>query len=172
MRKFRMLAAAGLLVAGLALPALADDNDMPMWSMGHMMGEGWMGMGPGAMMLDHIDGRLAFLKTELKITEAQTPAWDALAKAVKDSATRRKAAMETMFQGGLDKRTLLERVDIQEAMMTSRLDEIRTIKAALGTLYAQLSDEQKKAADTTMFPMIGMGPGMMHARRGWWGGPE
>jgi hypothetical protein len=42
------------------------------WGMGHMMGGGmgrggWGGMGfGGEAMLDRMDGRLAFLKTELK----------------------------------------------------------------------------------------------------------
>jgi len=59
--------------------AVAQQSTQPM--MGQqmpMMGQGWMGntmMGPGMMpMMDpsqHIEGRLAFLKTELKITDAQ-----------------------------------------------------------------------------------------------------
>jgi hypothetical protein len=32
------------------------------------------------MMASHIDGSLAFLKTELKITDAQLPLWDAFAR--------------------------------------------------------------------------------------------
>src|SRR5690242_8752465 len=37
---------------------------------------GMMGMRPG---IEHLEGRLAFLKTELKITDVQAPQWNAFA---------------------------------------------------------------------------------------------
>ena len=48
-------------------------SDRPGWGMGMggMWGRGLGSRGPD-WMLDRIEGRLAFLKTELKITEAQT----------------------------------------------------------------------------------------------------
>jgi hypothetical protein len=51
-----------------------------------------MGQNGMAMMAKHIEGRLAFLKTELKITDAQLPLWNAFAQALRDNAT----AMQTM----------------------------------------------------------------------------
>jgi hypothetical protein len=36
-----------------------------------------MGQDGIRMMAKHIEGRLAFLKTELKITDAQLPLWNA-----------------------------------------------------------------------------------------------
>ena len=38
--------------------------------------------GQGGMMVGHVEGRLAFLKTELKITDAQMPQWTHLADAL------------------------------------------------------------------------------------------
>lgn len=59
-----------------------------------MMGPGMM-MGPGTMpmigMMDparHVEGRLAFLRAELKITEAQTPQWNAFTDALRANAKR------------------------------------------------------------------------------------
>jgi len=46
-------------------------------------------MGMPAMLgniADHIDGRIAYLKAELKITEAQDPLWNAFADALRSSA--------------------------------------------------------------------------------------
>ena len=39
-----------------------------------------------AAMAGHVEGRLAFLKTELKITDAQLPLWNAVADAVRANA--------------------------------------------------------------------------------------
>ena len=44
-------------------------------------------------MAELIDGRLAFLKAELKITEAQTPAWNTLADAIRKSIATRTERM-------------------------------------------------------------------------------
>lgn len=162
------LAAAALLAMSAALPAHAQDDDWPMMG-GGMMGMGcMMGWGDGPMQ-GRIEGRLAFLKAELKITDAQAAAWDKFAAAVRNTMEQRRAAMQTMMKGGLEGKSLIERVDIQESMLTARLDEIKQVKAALAELYAQLDDTQKKQADQTMFPMVGMGPGPGHMRRGgWW----
>ena len=47
-----------------------------------MMGQDGMGGMPMmAAMAGHVEGRLAFLKTELKITDAQLPLWNAVAEA-------------------------------------------------------------------------------------------
>src|SRR5579885_1399391 len=60
--------------------------------MGEGMGGGMMSMmggmmaGNPGMMAGHVEGRLAFLKTELKITEAQAPQWTKFADAMRATA--------------------------------------------------------------------------------------
>ena len=44
-------------------------------------------------MADHVEGRIAFLKTELKITDAQQPLWNAVADAMRASAKDMAAMM-------------------------------------------------------------------------------
>ncbi len=47
------------------------------------------GMGRLGMMsaeASHVEGRIAFLKTELRITDAQLPLWNAVADALRDNA--------------------------------------------------------------------------------------
>ena len=72
---------------------------MPMMGTMQMM-MGQSGMDHFAMMAtgmsEHVEGRLAFLKTELKITDAQLPLWNSFAQAVRDNAK----AMGSMMQGG------------------------------------------------------------------------
>jgi hypothetical protein len=53
-----------------------------------------------AVMAKHIEGRLAFLKTELKITDAQLPFWNSFAQAVRDSATAMQAMPHAMMEMG------------------------------------------------------------------------
>ena len=43
--------------------------------------------------------------------------------------------------------------------MSTRLEQVKQVKAAVDKLYATLSDEQKKAADDIVLPMMGMGMG-------------
>ena len=67
---------------------MAGAGGMPMMGMmGMMMGrDGMGGMPMMAAMAGHVEGRLAFLKTELKITEAQLPLWNAVADAIRANA--------------------------------------------------------------------------------------
>jgi hypothetical protein len=117
---------------------------------------GMMGMmGQGGMMAmmgmgEHIEGRIAFLRAELKITDAQLPQWNAFADALRANAKRmsgmRNTMMQNMSQGGTSA-SAPARLDRMEKMMTAMLDAVKTTKAALGPLYAALSDDQKKVAD-------------------------
>lgn len=116
----------------------------------------WWGRGPD-WMLERTEGRLSFLKTELKITDAQTPAWNELAQVIRTTAKQRSERMKALFVGEAKAKTLPERVELQEQFMTARLDELRQVKAALQGLYAVLADDQKKEADETVLPMVGMG---------------
>jgi hypothetical protein len=62
---------------------------MPMMNMAkmmEMMRQSGDGMG-GMELIDHIEGRIAFLRTELKVTDAQQPAWNAFADALRTNAT-------------------------------------------------------------------------------------
>ena len=61
---------------------------MPMRDMMRMMmgADGMPDMRTMAAMAGHVEGRLAFLKTELKITDAQLPLWDAVADVIRANA--------------------------------------------------------------------------------------
>jgi hypothetical protein len=132
------------------------------WGIG---GEGWGiwrgGPGPWSRgsdgMLNRIEGRLAFIRTELKITEAQTPAWSQLAEAIRTAAKNQNERMKAILSRQERAKTLPERLDAHEQLLSARLDETRQIKGSLNALYAALSQEQKKEADDIVPPMAGMG---------------
>jgi hypothetical protein len=126
---------------------------MSMMHGGGMMGGGMM----GGMPFRHVEGRLAFLRTELKITDAQTPQWNKFADAVRSVAKNAQGMMQQMMQGGGAQHTtapdLLARY---EKMLTVRLDAVRTVKTAFDPLYAALSDEQKRTADELLANPMGV----------------
>jgi len=114
-----------------------------------------MGMMAGAeRMVGHVEGRIAYLKAELKITDAQEPLWTAFAETLRGNAqamNQRMGQMMTMRTAA----ALPERIEAREMLMTSHLEALRKTKAALLPLYAALSDEQKKTADEILAPMPG-----------------
>jgi LTXXQ motif family protein len=133
---------------------------MPMWGQG-MMGPGMM-RGGGAdgfgMMTRHVEGRIAFLKTELKITGAQEVQWNAVADAMRANAQAMTAMWRGMTETGAAA-SLSDRLAAHEKLMSARLEALRKYKAAVDPLYAALTDAQKKTADELVPGMMGMGMG-------------
>ena len=175
---FRLVRSAALvfaLSAAVISPSLADDDGpsgmMGMGGDGGCPAIGMMGMmgghrgggerGPGMMrrmpkMGAVVEGRLAYLKGELAITEAEMPAWDAYAKAVRDRVGRMQATHEGMFEA-MHKGTAIARIDARIAGMETMLGSLKAVKPALEGLYAVLDDDQKQLADD----LIGAGCGAM-----------
>lgn len=165
---------AGLVAVSLAGPVLGADQDKTETqatqpTMGQKMGMGCM-MGGGAdMMLERIDGRLAFIKAELKIRDDQSDAWTEFADAVKATAKKHNAMMrqhmEEMRSGEVAKKPLPERLEQQETHLAAHLEQIKAMREALGKLYAVLDDKQKEEASEIVLPMMGMdGMGMVMGR--------
>ena len=178
MRPRKLCAPLALILALMAAPALAQQQEheqhhpgetppaagiegpgmqgggMPAMGMMRMM----MGQDGMAMMAGHVEGRLALLKTELKITDAQLPLWNAVADAIRANA---KSMSELMSGGMMDSSqttaTLPEKLGLHEKMMTAHLEGLRRLKTAVDPLYAALSPEQKKTADELVMGPMGMG---------------
>jgi hypothetical protein len=170
-KHWTMLAGAAAMAAVVGGTAMAQGPGRMMGDRGWGMWGMWRGgpweRGPDAM-LDRIEGRLAFIKAELKIDEAQTPAWNALADAVRAAAKHHNERMTALFKGETKTDTLPERLDAQERFLSVRLDDIKQIKGALNALYTALSKEQQQEADDIVLPMAGMGGGPMGGPH-WWG---
>jgi hypothetical protein len=137
-----------------------DMSGYPM--MGDMMGFGRRGMKQGmrhgAMMhsVPMMEGRLAYIKADLEIADAQTAAWDAYANAVR----ARHATMEGMRADMMKAResgSALQRLNARIKTMESKVESLKALKPMTEGLYAVLRDEQKKNADQ----LLGGGCGMM-----------
>jgi len=123
------------------------------------MGIMQMMMGRGGMA-DHIEGRIAFLKTELKITDAQLLLWNSMADAMRANAE--DMAMPNCMTMLKSSGTLPEKLASHEKAMTAHLEALRRFRAAVEPLYAAFTDEQRKTADELLLGTAGMmGMGMI-----------
>ena len=145
--------AAGMQGPGMQGGAMSGAGGMPMMGMMRMM----MGQDGMGMMAGYVEGRLAFLKTELKITDAQLPLWNAVADAIRANAKSMGEMMSGGMMGSSQTATLPEKLALHEKMMTAHLEGLRRLKTAVDPLYAALSPEQKKTADELVMGPMGMG---------------
>ncbi|MCL4765543.1 MAG: Spy/CpxP family protein refolding chaperone [Hyphomicrobiaceae bacterium] len=157
------------LIMGAATQVTAQQRG-PGWGMmggqGMMGGFGWgmpmgrgMGMGMGNCPMwgstdtpAFAEGRVAFLKAELAITDAQSSAWDTYANALKRNLESMQGMRQTMLAASQAK-SPVERLDAHITVMEGRLATLKDIKAPLEALYAALNDAQKKKADDLLTGM-------------------
>src|SRR5260370_14412801 len=118
---------------------------MPMMDMMQMMRQSGAGMDDMAT-IDHVEGRIAFLRTELKITDAQTGAWNAFADVLRTNAKNLSEVRASMMPQAGASQNLVDRLALQEKWLAARLEGTRAIKSALTNLRSTPSDEQKKTA--------------------------
>ena len=109
--------------------------------------------------LSHAGDRVAALKADLKITEAQMPAWNKFADALLAAAKSMEESMkgmhnQTMQSGGAA--SLPQKLEHHAKMAAGHLASLQAIKAALDPLYASFSDEQKKLADGLRIGPMGL----------------
>lgn len=174
-QRFSLTAAAVAAALAVSVPAIAQNSDDSGWSgwpggwgMGQMM-RGYrnhMMMGDQQdWMLGHINGRLAFMKAELKITETQESAWKSFETTVKENAEVHNSMMRSMMKdrasGDFAKMALPDRIATRLTHMEARVEQLKELQKSLEQLYAVLDDDQKKVADMIAVPMMGMGRGMM-----------
>ena len=135
-------------------------TDGGMGQMMQMMG-GSQAMTPFA----HIEGRVAFLKAELAITDVQAPQWNVFADTLRAEAKSMRESMTGMMQAGKPSNAA-ERTDAMVKMMTARVDSMKAIADAEKGLYAVLTDAQKETADELLgMSMMGGGGPMMGMSR-------
>ncbi len=135
----------------------------PLGMMGGQASAGQTGMGAMAQLMapEHIEGRIAFLKTELKVTPEQEASWNAFAEVLRANAGGLQDGMMQMSgatsgQGGAAA-TPLQRVETREGTLNRRLESVRKLKDVLAPLYQSFDGAQKQKADGLLVPpMMGM----------------
>ena len=113
---------------------------------------------------ERVEARLAYMKTALKITDAQAPQWDAYANVVRkhaqqaDQRFQERRARMAETKGGEHKRpTAIERLERRQQFMKVALERSSERLAVQKPLYAVLSPEQKQIADESFAPRFNRG---------------
>jgi hypothetical protein len=131
---------------------------MPMMQMMEKMMGSHMSMpGMGATsgtadVTDRIEGRIAFLKAELEITDKQMTDWNVLADALRSSRQHLVEARKHLVPD--DKANSPDRIERYERHLTERLEAVKSARSAFARLYPNLNDSQKQTADTILLPLI------------------
>jgi LTXXQ motif family protein len=148
--KLNKLSVAFLAFLTTAGAAVAQGAGMP--------GAVAAGAGMACAADQHIDGQLAFIKAELKVTDEQMPSWNVFANTFRANKEKQAATCaQTLKQmRAMQSANLLDSMKVMETRLADQLESLRAMDAAIRPLYESLSPEQRKKADQ----ILRGGPGM------------
>src|SRR6266436_4110904 len=136
---FTGVAAIGLAPAlAQTAPAPANSTAAPTQARHHAMER----MMPGQF----VEGRIAFLKAQLKITPAQEAQWQQVEAAMRENAKTLDQTIITARQnrGNMD---AVQRLEFREQFAKVHVDNDARLLAVFKPLYASLSPEQQQMAN-------------------------
>jgi Spy/CpxP family protein refolding chaperone len=128
--------------------------------MGYGPGAGRGGPGGWSNPAAAVEGHLAALKVELKITPDQATAWQAFTAKARQQAETMPARRAQMFaQMSATNQTAPERLAQRTEFAKQHIAGMETMSAAVKDLYGVLTPEQKAIADQQLVrgPMGGFG---------------
>jgi hypothetical protein len=107
------------------------------------------------------EGQLAYVRAELRITDAQAQPWNTFADAVRAQAERFRQATQQAMTGATEPGPAPQQIERRVALLAAHLEAMRAVAAAATPLYAALSEEQRRTADELMSEHLrGMRMGM------------
>jgi chromosome segregation ATPase len=115
---------------------------------------------------ERIEARLAYIRTALKITDAQQAQWNAFAETLRNQARSADQRMQEFRaqrgQGARERPNAIKRLEQEQQRHAASVTRINELLAVQRPLYAALSSEQKAVADQLLAPRRHGG----HFRRG------
>jgi hypothetical protein len=99
-----------------------------------------------------VEGRIAALKTELKITDEQAPQFERVAQAMRDNAKEIGQFRQQERAAVGQKRTALDILATRQRYDALRAAEAQRLLDAFTPLYASLTDVQRATADELLAP--------------------
>jgi hypothetical protein len=163
-----LIAAAALAASGSLVYAQPQKSDGAAQSGGQgerhaMRGQHGGDRGQWSNPAARVEGYLAALKVELKITPAQEKAWQTFADKTRKQAEAR-AAQRAKFQGAkpADNMPAPERLAQRTARMKQAIAGMEARTAAVTELYSALTPEQKAIADKQFARKHGRHGGRFH----------
>ena len=149
---------------GMPSPGMAGSGaGMMGGDMGRMMQEMMQSRMAAASVqpFRRVEGRLAYFRAELGITDAQLTPWNAFADAVRAQSDKLRQATQQAMGGTTGPGTTPQQLERRIALLTAGLEATRAISATAAPLYAALSEEQRRTADELMADHLrGMRMGM------------
>ena len=104
---------------------------------------------------ERVEAGLAYVKTALKITDAQQLQWDAYANFARKNAQEMEQRFQAMHASGREhsrdhRANAIERLERQQAFLSEASTRLSERLAVEKPLYAALSPEQQKVADVVL----------------------
>ena len=96
---------------------------------------------------DRVEARITDMRAKLKITQAQEDQWAKVAQVMRDN----QKAIEPLIKARMDNARTMTAVDDLKSygeITDGHADGIKKLTPVFATLYAGMSDAQKKEADT------------------------
>jgi hypothetical protein len=147
------------LSAGAASLATAQTVTPPAAGSGHAQQSGRHDHAKRAFSLpgERVEAKLAYLKTALKVTDAQQPQWDAFAATLRKQAADRDERIKTMRARFAERKpherpNAIARMEHQQQRHAAALTRLNELLAVERPLYASLTVEQKQVADEVLAP--------------------
>ena len=105
-----------------------------------------------------VEEKLAFLKTELKITDAQIVLWDGFAETARDlvKAAARRGAHPGTGASMIGPLMLPVRLAMRERRLAEELEALREWRPLIEPFYVGLSEAQKASADQWILRLFAM----------------
>jgi hypothetical protein len=108
-------------------------------------------------LLARVEGRLAYAKTLLNITDEQAELWKAYEDASRANVKKMREANQAMVNAEAYGATI-DRMRTQTSMMEAQLEARKALEPVTESLYKSLSPEQKQRADV-VFLLLGKSGG-------------
>ena len=102
---------------------------------------------PSAQTEAAVDRRIDALRSQLAITSAQTPLWTAFARAMRENAQSTDALFAQRAEA-VASMSAVDNMHDYARIARAYADNTERLAAAFDSLYASLSETQKRAADT------------------------
>ncbi len=101
---------------------------------------------------DHIDGQLAYIKAELKLTPAQEAQWNVFASVFRDDKERQAQACRRAQEQNrqMMAASLPDSLRLKAQHLSDQIESLRRLEAAVQPFYESLTRDQKKVADEIM----------------------
>jgi hypothetical protein len=105
-----------------------------------------------------VEGRLAYARTVLGITDSQAAAWKAYEDVSRANVQSMQAAQTAMMRAE-QSGSAIDRMHAQTGMMQARLDARKALEPVTTALYEALTPEQRERADV-LFLLLGSSGGI------------